>query len=198
MQQFISLGLGNQDFLATVMKNPGLHAKPLNSVQKRIIHANLLRRHRIQRATEDLRSTASSSKTWTSPEMQSTVNSLQADDHANQDNSIKQSMFIASDEINARAKMHPIAKRVLTESGSPFQVEPTIVQSSSTLVTRATQAGQDQNYPRWPESSSNDSNRYCPYCAEPLSTECAVSDDRWRFVITRCYEFQADFCPENI
>jgi hypothetical protein len=169
-------------------RSPGhTQQRTLSKVQERLIYANLLRRHRIQYARAALEGAKQKDAERMLEEARKRV--------ATQKQAIEptHAAVIESERLEPKdqgpVESHPIKKppvsenqQTATDIPSKFKVPLANSRKSATIITKATQTGREQNYPRWHKDLRASGTVLCPYCAEPLSRDYINNDVRWRFV----------------
>lgn len=186
------LMLGNSDMTAAErvqLLQQLLQQEPLSHIQQRLIHANVIRRNRIEftmkskpsvRALPLERLADKSPDVPTSPtaatkEVANAVTKSSKTDLKNGSNGQKTPIVQA-------AAMAQTATQTATEVASSFNLDTAMAKRrASSILTRATHIGKNQNYPRCPVYDKGMIIK-CPYCAEPLPKECAVDSSMWRYV----------------
>lgn len=164
----------------------------LNAVQARVIQMNLIRRHRIQYA-------CGATKMFRQKE----ANLLFRDDGKSETTKMQSEQHIpSSQEImenvgpqlpghrtsglvggNRAASKTETSGSQRTATDIPNNWEPrTNLHTSPSVITRATQTGRKQDYPRWPKRAGDERDVLCPYCTEPLSRDYVNDEERWRCV----------------
>lgn len=185
MESLILMGIENKN------RNQGLEEgrspchtqrRTLSKVQERLIRANLIRRHRMRYARAVLEEAKRKDAERMLGEARNRVSAQ------------KQVIEPAPPQAHETAaviqvEIHPIKKppvsenqQTATDIPSKFKVPLANSRKSATIITKATQTGREQNYPRWHKDSGAYGNFLCPYCAEPLSRDYINNDVRWRFV----------------
>jgi len=181
-------------------QNPGFsQQRTLTKVQERLIRANLLRRHRIQYARSALEAKRKDLKRLPEeagdrvPAQNQSIDPALPQPHV-VDVVIEPERLERKDQ--GPVEKHPIEnpprsenQQTATDISSKFKVPLANSRKSGTIITKATQTGREQNYPRWYKDPGAYGNVLCPYCAEPLSRDYINNDVRWRFVSTSRYVY---------
>ena len=155
----------------------------LTSVQKRLIHANIIRRNRIQYATRQMRriqdlqaeAVARAPRTnFKAPRASSPE--LSPSEVAPQKSAALKAVSVApTQSIKSLSSLAPTA----TEIGSEFNLQTVVAKKTPSIMTRVTQTGAVQDYPRCPKPTK-DGMLQCPYCADVLPAEYSKNEPRWR------------------
>ncbi|KAL8296208.1 hypothetical protein RB600_001615 [Gaeumannomyces tritici] len=159
----------------------------LTPVQRRLIRANALRRHRILFITGPARQIAEISEPRPDPpraELPNHVVAPPVDGPANSDPVVAPIPAPAK----AQATVSPSEKaashvRTATRIGTEFDVRAAMApKSAPSIVTVVSRTGARQDYPRCPKPAQGDvfATVQCPYCANCLSGDYHKNDTRWR------------------
>ncbi|KAH8897709.1 hypothetical protein GQ53DRAFT_884487 [Thozetella sp. PMI_491] len=157
----------------------------LTPVQKRLIHANIVRQNRILFATRN-------SQPLEAPETQPATQLPRLTTRVEMPSvSVEVQRSLPEDTVaplpddisslKQRSVRAPSITQTATEIGSQFNVEAAVVQKGTTpsVVTRVTRTGAVQDYPSCPEPISSEYLR-CPYCADLLPAAYSKNPSRWR------------------
>ena len=167
--------------------------KPLSRTQNRLIHANLVRRNRIRYAKktmeESQRQAARQREAAKKREEEAKrrLAERQASD-SEKTAEIKEERSkksAPSSKVTDTTRQKPAQsenQKTATDVPADFKVDPAASRKSGSIITRVTQTGRMQDYPRWPKKTVFPTNTPCPYCAEPLSADYIENEMRWRFV----------------
>jgi hypothetical protein len=196
MENLILMGIENknrnQGF--EVGQSPGhTQQRTLSKVQGRLIRANLIRRHRMQYARAVLEEAKRKDAKRMLGEARNRVPAQKQVIEPAPPQAHETGAVIEPERLEHKdqgpVESHPIKKppvsenqQTATDIPSQFKVPLANSRKSATIITKATQTGREQNYPRWRKDSGAYGNVLCPYCAEPLSRDYINSDVRWRFV----------------
>ena len=179
-----------------------LGLRTLSIVQQRLIHANMIRRHRIQVATENssarrravkqqLREAEQQALTVEEAPEPTAPRADEALEKTVKDTkNLKQYINVSTASPHVENKVgsekESTAQRTATEFPFDYEVDLAPSRRSATIITKATQTGRNQDYPRWPKKLDSDGDILCPYCDEPLAADYVRNDARWRFVESFC------------
>lgn len=154
-------------------------SRQLTSVQKRLIHANVLRRNRIMFATRSVHSKkATKSKPSTTPTRPiaepSSITLPAPESHRKADKLVTLTPSVSS-------AIAPSVAHTATEIGSNIDLGRSAgaQKSSPSVVTRVTRTGAVLDYPSCPRLNSEDLLQ-CPYCADILPADYSKNPNRWR------------------
>ncbi|KAF2464373.1 uncharacterized protein BDR25DRAFT_96892 [Lindgomyces ingoldianus] len=188
MENLILMGIENKNPKQGLEegRNPGhSQQRTLRNVQERLIRANLLRRHRIQYA----RSALEEAKRKDAERLLKEAKKHAIEPAPSQPHVA--TVVIEPERLERKdqgpVEGHPINNPPLSENQqtatdipSKFKLPLANSRKSGTIITKATQTGREQNYPRWHKDLGAYGNFLCPYCAEPLSRDYINNDIRWR------------------
>lgn len=169
-----------------------LQQRTLSKVQERLIRANLLRRHRIQYARSALEAKRKDAQRLLEEAKNRTPAQSEVIEPAPPQPHVVAAV-IEPERLERKdqgpVESHPIKnppgsenQQTATDIPSKFKVPLANSRKSGTIITKGTQTGRGQNYPRWHKDLGAYGNVLCPYCAEPLSRDYINNDVRWRFV----------------
>jgi hypothetical protein len=190
MRSVILMGLENRNLGTQVKEQNTLRL--LDPVQKRLVHANLVRRNRIYLATEDMRAAVEKRKKEEqrrgrealedkTPQLAPVVG--RARETRSTVSDLEESKPVRSDSIpplHAPSIETPSVTKTATDIRSDFKIKPTTLKKALTIMTSATRIGNLQDYPRCPKRPESGGLALCPYCAEPLDADYEKNVSRWR------------------
>lgn len=146
----------------------------LTAVQKRLVHANILRQHRIEfvKASpekisegdeDDKRPRVEASRVFGSAKMAQPkkIESAQA-------TSLPTPVVAASSNA-----------KTATDVGSKLDLRAIMAKATPSITTKVTQTAKMQDYPGIPRAEGGKTVK-CPYCTDSLTPEDLKTDDRWR------------------
>lgn len=149
--------------------------KELTAVQKRLIHANVLRQNRIVMASPEELYEAKDDADEPYFGAPSVVNSAELTQPRKRDVSgTAQTASMPKPRVAAS-----LNARTATSVGSKLDVKPILKKATPSVTTKITQTGETQDYPQRPKAEDNKVIQ-CPYCADLLSAEDLKTDRRWR------------------
>jgi len=196
MENCILMGIENQSEKQGFEEGRFQHfvqKRTLSKVQERLIRANLLRRHRIQytRAASKEAKQKDAKRILEEARKAPPTRKL-AQESVQLQSQPTNAGIQQKDQLRHSAESHLVNKpsasdnqRTATDLPSKLKLPLTTPRKSATIITKGTETGQRQNYPRWRKRSKGleaTGNVLCPYCSEPLSQEYTSNDIRWRFV----------------
>lgn len=147
----------------------------LTTVQKRLIHANILRQNRVVMASPEEvpeENYADERLRFAAPRF---YNPAEMTGPGKKD--ILDSIQVSS--IPSHGVAASLNTRTATSVGSKLDVEPIVQKATPSVTTKVTQTGEMQDYPQRPKAEG-DRMVQCPYCADLLSPEDLKTDRRWR------------------
>jgi hypothetical protein len=159
----------------------------LSTVQKRLIHANVVRRNRIILATRSMGPIETQDAEQIQQQGPIEMAKLPLPEVKPAIRIALKSTQTISDELVAPLQAPSINAastiQSATEIGSQFNLQAAASnQKMPSVVTRATRTGATQDYPSCPSPILGGILR-CPYCADLLPVEYSSNSSRWRCVI---------------
>lgn len=159
-------------------------AERLTAIQKRLIHANVIRRNRIQYATQRMRQIQESQSLVTAA-IQPPPANAQAPRVTHTDSELVELVPPKSvvSKIHSVTVTHsvnaPSIAPTATEIGSEFNLRNVVSRKTPSTMTKITRTGAEQDYPRCPKPTK-DGMLQCPYCADVLPAEYSENKARWK------------------
>lgn len=154
----------------------------LGPIQRRLIEANIIRRHRIMCSRRDSRQAVSTSAQVKPPSRPAAAITRPSTPSAPYPGEA-----IRTAETTQAGLSHPVSIPRIVEEAATIQtataagsdLNTTAVRSgrASSVVSKLTRTGQNQDYPR---TSILDKSPLCPYCGFVLNLEYAKNEKKWQ------------------
>ena len=155
----------------------------LTTVQKRLIHANIVRRNRIIFATRSMKPVAKPAAQQVQQPQQQLLKIAEIPaPKAKPTARLPPRLDELAVPPQAPSIVAPSITRTATEIGSQFNWQAAEPKKTPSVVTRVTRIGAAQDYPSCPDPIS-DELLQCPYCADLLPVEYSKHQSRWRYEI---------------
>jgi hypothetical protein len=173
--------------IATPIRPSFLDPKRLTTVQKRLVHANIVRRNRILFATRSMRTVEKPTAQQPQQQLAKVVEVPAPKVDSTPRAPLVSEGLICDEPVvvprQAPSVIAPSITKTATEIGSQFKwqvMEPK--KTTPSIMTRVTRTGAAQDYPNYPEPNS-DELLQCPYCADLLPVGYSKNQPRWRYEI---------------